>query len=912
MARFFTRLEFLDDAIAKGPERCDFAVDVAPHIQEVASEVYFFSRLDSPRWLTWVLDHHLVRAPDEPVKASDGTLRAPPWAPGPYLASIAGEAPDHVMRVLASFADTRNFGVIRRMLSIAVDVPPELARILTPHVLDWLDDPVPLLGHAVGEFAVHLARGDESRASREILRKLLGVREQNVALQRPSQFHSPPLLLDRWEYEDILERFVPAIVELQGLPAVRLVADVLEEFLRASGRERDDYSTIWLPSLDGGGGHRGDVRESLARTLFSSASAVAHSRSGGLEQCLEMLQDRGPRFFYRVALKLLADAEVGPDDLDHWFLNRSSFQDPGMEPPEYWLLLDSRWTDANHETRSTLVDWLRAGPSPVGEYHDAFEGRWVQGRLSALERHLPDDLVVDLRTASGRETARDSDESVGMLLEEEPHLFPEGISPAEALHSYESGGGDEGADWYSAFRGAATADTESFGRSADLFTSASPEVVEGLLHGVRIGYKVSHPGTWEAVLRLGSEVAERVSAERWRRAGKETASLLRELARTGELIGPLAADAVEVLGTLARQSDVRDERDDVEPFTLAINRADGEALIGLVGVGLQVLKGGSGETLSIEEFRSTLRRVLVQRLNRPPRSVVVHATLGQQFPWLLAIDEEWAREHARVIFPTRTTERVYFDAAWTSYLGYTAAYDSVLPVLLPAYDLAVDRLLEPPPTESSGTDVRSRLGEHLMAFYWRGKLDLRPGGLVSRFFAAAAPEVARHAIEFIGRSVRVQEGELPVEVQQRLLDLWDHRLNIARDEQEGAELGGFASWLVAGKLPPALGLRRFASGLGVSAAPAVSYGIGEYLAQHAETHTREVLTVLMLLVGHTAYWDLEPWSTAVEAAVRAATAEGGDLLVDGEQLLDALGRLGHVHQYRELATLPALSDPQHG
>src|SRR5258707_13496378 len=73
------------------------------------------------------------------------------------------------------------------------------------------------------------------------------------------------------------------------------------------------------------------------------------------------------------------------------------------------------------------------------------------------------------------------------------------------------------------------------------------------------------------------------------------------------------------------------------------------------------------------------------------RALSVRAVYGKWFPWLVLLDERWARERAAAIFPS--DDRALRDAAWDSYLVYSPAYDVPFDILAPQYRPAVE---EPP------------------------------------------------------------------------------------------------------------------------------------------------------------------------------------------------------------------------
>jgi hypothetical protein len=83
----------------------------------------------------------------------------------------------------------------------------------------------------------------------------------------------------------------------------------------------------------------------------------------------------------------------------------------------------------------------------------------------------------------------------------------------------------------------------------------------------------------------------------------------------------------------------------------------------------------------------------------------------------------------------------------------------VFDLLRDHYALAIERLGTPRGDRRVLADPDERLAEHLMAFHWGKKLDLRDP-LLERFWKKASDEVRADAIEFIGRSLKNTEGKI--------------------------------------------------------------------------------------------------------------------------------------------------------
>ena len=69
----------------------------------------------------------------------------------------------------------------------------------------------------------------------------------------------------------------------------------------------------------------------------------------------------------------------------------------------------------------------------------------------------------------------------------------------------------------------------------------------------------------------------------------------------------------------------------------------------------------------------------------------------------------------------------------------------------------------------------AKLGEHLITFHWRGRLQ---PALLERWFELADDDVAARVMDFLGRTLNNTEGDINPEVLQRIRQLWDSRLDV--------------------------------------------------------------------------------------------------------------------------------------
>ena len=261
-----------------------------------------------------------------------------------------------------------------------------------------------------------------------------------------------------------------------------------------------------------------------------------------------------------------------------------------------------------------------------------------------------------------------------------------------------------------------------------------------------------------------------------------------------------------VLKPLTDDPDPGPETASSDPATASLNTVRGQAMHALVQFGLWLRRASEDpEAQSAMRLLPKVIAVLDSHLDpEHDRSATIRSVYGCRFPWLLVIDEAWVAGSVSRVFPSEPEWEALRYAAWDAYVVFLRRpYDRLLDVLLEEYSREVDRLAEP----ALGTqryDPRQRLAEHVLTFYWRGKISLtEEDSLVNRFFATSPAVLRAHAIRFVGHSLRSTEEELEPTLVERLTKLWERRLAVAQAagsrESFVDEIAEFGWWFASGK-----------------------------------------------------------------------------------------------------------------
>lgn len=239
------------------------------------------------------------------------------------------------------------------------------------------------------------------------------------------------------------------------------------------------------------------------------------------------------------------------------------------------------------------------------------------------------------------------------------------------------------------------------------------------------------------------------------------------------------------------------------------------------------------------------------RLSCIDPSPTVRSAYGQWFPHLLLLDEAWARQHVKSIFPE--DQRELRDAAREAYLRRGPVYNLPFELLRQQYHEAVDRLDE---MEERDLPRRERaggaLGEHLVILAGRGLVSWSDDdALLRRFFEHAAPQDADRAIWLVGRDLADGDTDLSDDAVERFRRLAEDLLGML--EENGRErMGHFTSlgwWIASGRFDPEWTLDRLARLVELAGGAKPSFGVTDYLVDVSRNHPSEALEVFRMLVN---------------------------------------------------------------
>ena len=822
-----------------------------------------------------------------------------------------------------------------------------------------------------------LAAANEIASAIRLTRLLLDVKAPTRQEQPEAEdvFSSEPRIKsDLWNYEQVLKKDVPELAKAAGLRAIALLCDLLSAAIRFSLRNPEqnvpnDVSCVWRPAIEDHEQNQiPELKSLLTEAIRDTALTALRSGQVTLAQTIDLLETQTPpwRIFQRLAMYLLVETAGTPGLVEKYLLNRELFGDSDCRH-EYARLLESRAGEIARKSVRDILSWIEDAPGPeefkkgaglwghVLSSEDAAKARraWQRDRLAWFGPALPDewkaryqDLVAELgepkhpdlsRHVSsyvGPSTPKTSDElrvmEVGALLGYLREWQPE----KQFMGSSREGLARE--------LSAIVADEpQRFALEAETFRGLHPTYVRSLINGFQTALGKKAKFKWAPVLRLCKWVMEQkdesVSKEvpYWADEDKDwswtrgaIAHLLESALGRGaenlELV--LRREVWDVLRRLTEDLEPTTAREtpkeghDRDPVHIAINSTRGTAMMGVTYYAIWLrrnfdnLRDGPALAASGFDAMPEVREVLETHLDpavEPTRAI--RSVYGMRFPWIRLVDPEWTQNNLDKILPASVERRDLWEAAWYAYLTHCPAFDDVLDTLKGKYALAVSRLAEPSVLGKKLSDFETALGNHLLTYYIRGKLEIASQDqLLAKFFANASDRGRAAALESIGRwlwQAAERKDLVSPDVIDRVKKLWDWR----QAEQERAndrsihatEAAAFVWWFRSGSFEESWALRTLKKALDVAlegdatVLRDAAYATVERLSAIAKDFPLEATECLARLLVRADRWQIGAFDKDIRNVFVEALKGSSMAAAVAREAIVGLGRRGLL-QFRDL------------
>jgi hypothetical protein len=802
-------------------------------------------------------------------------------------------------------------------------MPASFSVKLLPKIMEGLESSYQLLlPHKIGALLPHLARGDEVKSAIDLAGSVLRIDplpDKDESTAEGILFREPLPRIRLSDYEDILTEHMPAVIEAGKQQAVELLCDLLDSALRpardGTPDDEEDYSHIWRPSIEHDGARvRDDAKNLLVSSIRDAFEQIGQTAPSLLQDLVEVLESRRRPIFRRLVLHLLRRfPDKSADNITTYLTDRNLFDDDTVWN-EYSLLLESHFAGLPDDGRMEIFHWIQDGPIIDEEVRREWEPgklkrsieRWQLSHLWPLRRNLPQDWQIRLEqlvekygeppapeslsavtTWVGPTSPKNSDELRIMNTEQIVSFLGNWNPPIDPMGPSPEGLGRILTDVVASQPG-------RFAEAASLFMGLDPTYIRALISGFRDALKGERPFPWPPVINLSSwalkqprEIPGREGRYAdldpgwvWTRQAISGLLSLGLEKRAGVIPLNLRTEVWSILQVLTDDPDPTLEREakyggtNMDPPTLAINTVRGEAMHAVVRYGLwlrrhQAEAPNSQELIAkgfeeMKEVRGALDKHLDPMVDP---SQAIRSVYGQWFPWLILLDRNWASANLARIFPLDADQAPLYLAAWETYISFCAPYDDAFDLLRPIYAKSVNELSTKGAKETRKVrDPERSLAEHLMTFYWRGKLGFDSiQGLLPRFFERADIEIRRRAIEFIGRSLKQStRDQTSDQVRARLRDLWDRRITAAETSpipgDDVKELEGFGWWFVSNQFDDEWLVSELSRLLRLGGQPEPAHLVVEKLAMLVDRLPLDAVKILRLMVeGAKESWAIDAW-----------------------------------------------------
>ncbi len=950
------------------PEQVDKAVALLVHVEQYR---YFFDRLENPEWLEPLWKRGFFNHPPQPERnEEEGTIRFPPWPEARYLARMARHKPELVVDIIQGMDETGNAAVLSDLVDALLAMPPNVSAGLVEKARRWAESPYLLLPEKLGQLLAHWARDGRTREALRLAHVLLDVLpdERRMEPGPDEAYRLPPeprARFDTWHYEQILKKHYPDLVREAGLPALKLLCDLLEQTIRLSrtredDQGREDYSYIWRTAIEDHPQNLGHtIKDALVSAVRDAAELVVRSGRATVEEVVKALERRHWKVFRRIALHIL---RVFTDQAEALVVarltDRELFEDIGLRH-EYVLLLRNLSQKLPQKDQAKILQWIGDGPDV-----ERFK-RWREDEAGAppsdevLTRHreiwqrdwmarigldnLPEEWQERYRYLCGKHgkpdhpefpvyteggwvgptTPKTADELKAMSVTEIVELLRTWEPPENMFREPSPEGLGR------VLSSVVAEDPGRFATEASVFQGLDPTYVRAVVSGLGDAVKQDRAFDWEPVLDLCDWVLSQPREIQGRQVRETDADP--DLGWTRKAIADLFSASFEdrqggipiglrqrvwaVLKPLTDDPDPTPEHEqryggsNMDPATLSINTTRAEAMHAVIRYALWVRRHLEREPRSEErpqkgfEEMPEVREVLEAHLDpvREP-SLAIRAVYGQWFPWLVLLDPDWARANAGRVFPREPEKEVFLEAAWNTYVVFCEPYDNVLEILRPHYQYAVERIGSRDDDTRWLADPDERLAEHLMVFYWRGKLSL-DDSLLATFWEKGSDALRAHALAFVGQALKQTEGHIPVETRDRLKQLWEQRLAAAKKAQRPSdfekEIAAFGWWFVSGKFDTEWVIAQLAEALQIVGKAEPDHMVVEKLAEIVETYPLEAVKFLKVIVeGDREGWGIYGWREYARNILTVALQDV-NAKQKAEDLIQYLGSRGYL-EFRDL------------
>lgn len=906
-------------------------------------QMYFFSKLENPGWLTLLRAEGVFSTPPGPVpNPTEGTVSLPAWPALRYLVRMAArpEAQPEVASILQTIPSTDNPRVHADIVDALLSLPVGVVVGFVPRVREWMGSSGSFLNsERIVQLIDRLAGAGQPNAAFRLASGLLAVRRDPRDEGSPADgerrflFGPLPYLRD-WEYGKAVQASLRILSSVDAPRTVRFFAGLLTTALRYSGSEDapSEHSYYWRPAIEDSPQNEPlDIKDVLVDALRDALVTAKEKGAISLPELISTLEARSDTIFHRLALYLLglyaaeapalvAERLADPKRLDdvelrheHFHLARLGYSYLPPEAKEEFLAAIDRGPD-RAKVGSALS---REGHEVSEELITKYSEVWRLRRIAA---------VADRLAGSAKSEYERLTRSIGSLEHPDfPVYFSQSAwmepqSPIDLAELRQKGddevitflrGWKQEVSWGGPSReglaevlGLLLRERPTLLGQADSFRGVHPAYVETILRtaGDLLKADLSNRAPILALtLWATTQHSENAELEKdWQRSRHAAADLVSSILQADTAasldLRPLMWD---ILTRLLADPDPDTDRDSQpgDPSTRALNSIRGRALESVFRYAFWLRKAIGPPNLQgvLRDWCPEIIPALLQRLNpEHEKSPAVRAMFGRFFPQLVFLDEGLGASLANSLFPLEGPHAHLGRAAWEGYVVFNQPTPKLYGLLRQQYALANEAVTveaaEKQPDYYRPADPHRRLGEHLATLFWQKAIESKP--LIDAYLDRGGERLQTTFVSFVGHSLASSEVEIPADIADRLIALGNHMLSQGRRW----DLSYFGWWFASGKLDQdwSLDAVRRVLALGMKIEP--DHVVVERLAKIADSYPRPSVELLNQLIDlEKEEWAIGGYKDEARKILAAAMSSGDkEAARVASQTIERLGRRGHM------------------
>jgi hypothetical protein len=936
----------LDDLRKKeNPSKKDISTFKRSIPNNFAVYSYFFKDLNNPNWLRPLFDNGFFSSPSAPIEnKEEQTISYPQWPQSMYLVSMAPIEPDFVSGIILKI-DTDNQVILTDLLDAIYRFPYQIAAKHAEQICKWNIKFSYLIGKKIGKLVSYLAKGGEINAAilltKAFLRlKLVGNKNVNNISDEylPGQL-VPNFGISKWEYCEFLKNNFHDLYLADPEKATLIVINTLDEAITFSATDINkfqDLSEFWRPAIEDHPQNHGneDPRYELVTAIRNSAEYWIRQEPDNLKKILNELDKKEGVIFKRVSLyliKLFGDANLSL--VEKKIIDKELF-DRLPTYHEYVNLVKGNFSKIAYSKQQTFLKWIKVGPKVNSdeEFPDTYKAWWqlrwltiLKGQLDVewekfrqtLLKTLPEPEHPDFLSWFGElqsgPTSPVSDKDFRNMSIENTITFLNNWKMPEdfTMDSYEG--------ISRALKTAISEEPKLFSEKARKFIGCDPTYIHGFFTGLQEALKAERYFDWIPIIELmkwvmgqNKEIQGRVSGESWDRdpdwgwTRTEIARLLQVGfdAKKNPIPFKACENIWQILLPLTNDPNptiAEDTNDSMGPAMMSLNTTRGTAFHSLISYALWKKRNLLQETkveekeINFSVYMPEVLDVLENHLNplHDP-SPTIRAVYGWRFPNLAYLDHAWAIEKKGQIFPKSIKERQFWNASWSSYIGFNGANKNMLTDLYTEYMHSVSSIKNSRLKIEMGINPNDHLVEHLILFYAWGEIDLN-SDIITTFWNNAPIELRGHAIRFIGTA---KKGA-PPETIARLRLLWERRFEVIRNVDDRSqyidELKTFGWIFVSTAFSDKWVISNLEEVLSFCSEVDNHHGVVERLANISDNYlSQSIVLIGKMIEGDKNGWGVSLWSTNIRKILSKALESTNSVAKNkAEILINKLTAHGH-------------------